>query len=191
MSEQREAIEAASRGITKGLERVALAWALRRFFAWLRDGERMPTPTLATTLPSDYDTDGRWCCTIGKAESEEAARALCAYLVENGDEWHDVALEVLEPWAEERGYSFVHSWTYLFRDEYGEPATSIYMPEHWLRFMPRRRRTGPPEIVRDGKSIQYLWPNGERLHCGHKHSDVEVEALWMREPRQRGREGEL
>jgi hypothetical protein len=36
MSEQRAAIEAASRGITKGLERAALAAALRRFFAWIR-----------------------------------------------------------------------------------------------------------------------------------------------------------
>lgn len=143
-----------------------------------------------TTRPSDYNPEGRWCCTIGKAEAEEAARALCWYLAENGDEWRPVALEVLEPWAAARDFSFISSWRYLFAPPYtDERATEIAMPPQWLKYIQGARRPlqGPPEIVLDGNTVQYLWPHGERRACSFDHDGEDVEHLRAREPRSRPR----
>ena len=141
------------------------------------------------TRPSHYDPAGRWCCTIGKAESEEAARALCWYLAENGDEWRPVRLDVLEPWARERGISFIGSWRYLFAKPDEDEAEEIAMPAHWLRFIQhaRRRMQGPPEIVLDGDTVQYLWPHGQRLAASFDHDAAELDKLRARQPRSRPR----
>jgi hypothetical protein len=50
-----------------------------------------------STVPSDYNTEVPWYCTIGKMEYEHEAKATIKLLQANGDPWPD---EMPEWWLE-------------------------------------------------------------------------------------------
>ena len=134
---------------------------------------------LASTVPSDYDLEQSWTCTIGVWECEVAAYALTEYLQTHGDQWRSVPVEEVprECWrlvrkAEERGQS------------------SVEMPEQWLAQLQRVRvpRPGPAELISNSRArggLQRRHANGHVIAAAFEFTDEEMAQL-RRELKSRG-----
>lgn len=123
-----------------------------------------------STVPSDYDLDKPWSCTIGKYEYELAAHAITKYLQANGDEWRPVPcseLHVRWPLREMRDSGVAE------------------MPEWWLAELQRVRvaRPGPADLIRNPSArggLQLRYPNGQLLAAAHVYTDEQMAELEAR-----------
>jgi hypothetical protein len=117
---------------------------------------------LEDTLPSDYDLDARWYCTIGKAELESDAWEITRQCQLKGDKWQLV--EIVYP-----------DWHFPRR-------RVARMKEYWLERLQttRKRRPGPPELLIGPRSgvLQLRYPEGRvQAACFCGFSEGELEAL--------------
>lgn len=142
----------------------------------LYDWKEGDTNYLETTWPSDYDTSGGWCCTIGHAQTEWLARAITIYLQRNGDQWRRVPVDALH------GIDPSAQW--------GLPwprPTHVGMKEYWLACCQNVRveRPGPPELIRSTTAkygLQLRYPNGRVKAAAFDFTEEQLEEF----KRQRG-----